>query len=563
VCPANALALRSYTMIDTALYKKILIGQKYITQQDAELADEFVRMQRGSFIEGLMEHDAMNRSTLGLALAEFYKTSFTDLATRVPTLEDLLRIPEQTAKKLRVVCVEVHEAEVLVATDDPPYKGLREILSPFFSGKNITISYALPDDVTQTLGLYQKELNTRFSAIIQRGARVAPELFEEVVRDAIQQRASDIHFEPQEEHALVRFRIDGALRHVGYIPKEYYEQMLNRVKIQANLRTDEHATPQDGAIRFNSEHFFVDLRVSIVPAIAGEKVVIRVLAQYVRGLTFADLGFSESQARVIEEVARKPFGMIVVSGPTGSGKTTTLYSLIKKLNTPEVNITTIEDPVEYRIIGANQLQVNLKTGLTFAKGLRAIVRQDPNIILVGEIRDIETAETAVNAALTGHLLFSTFHANDAASTIPRLLDMGIEPFLLSSTLELIVSQRLVRRICESCRTSYTEKVSLLPSASRGFFTGKHVTLFRGKGCARCNGSGYHGRASIVEMITITKSLRECIAKRPSASEVATLARKEGLRSMFEDGIDKALEGVTTLDEVVRLTTPPPTKRTAE
>jgi type II secretory ATPase GspE/PulE/Tfp pilus assembly ATPase PilB-like protein len=348
------------------------------------------------------------------------------------------------------------------------------------------------------------------------------------------------------------------LRLAGSVTMEYYENVLNRIKIQSNLRTDEHFSPQDGAIRFINKDSSVDLRVSIAPTLDGEKVVIRILAEYVKGLTFVDLGFSDYHIKLIEEASKKPFGMILVSGPTGSGKTTSLYALIKKLNTPEVNVTTIEDPVEYRMFGANQIQVNQKTNLTFAKGLRAIVRQDPNVILVGEIRDGETAETAVNAALTGHLLLSTFHANDAATSIPRLLEMNIEPFLLASTLELIIAQRLVRRVCESCRYGYKEKISAMKETfpqAKDYFAGTEITLYKGKGCSTCNGTGYKGRTAIVEMINVTRAIKELINNKPSSEEVWKLAKAEGAKSLFADGIEKVKMGVTTLEEVIRVASP--------
>jgi len=300
------------------------------------------------------------------------------------------------------------------------------------------------------------------------------------------------------------------------------------------------------------------MRVSVVPTVEGEKIVIRLLAQYIRGLNLFDLGLSKQNQELMESAARKPFGMILVTGPTGSGKTTTLYSLLKIINKPEVNITTIEDPVEYKVAEANQIQVNKRTNLSFAQGLRAIVRQDPDIILVGEIRDNETAEIAINAALTGHLLLSTFHANNAATAIPRLLDMGVEPFLLASTLEVIVAQRLVRRLCESCRYSYQEKISniekLIPNAKE-YFKEQTITLYKGKGCSACGGLGYKGRVGVFEIIKITPEIENLILKNPSNSKIWELAEKQGVRSLFHDGIKKVKNGVTSLEELLRVVSP--------
>ncbi|MBU1911395.1 Flp pilus assembly complex ATPase component TadA, partial [Patescibacteria group bacterium] len=309
-----------------------------------------------------------------------------------------------------------------------------------FTGE-ITFVYCPKASIDSIFKHYQKPLATRFQQIIDQEQKVAPEILEEILDDAIQLRASDIHFEPQEKIVIVRFRVDGVMHEAGRIPKEHYEGVLNRIKIDGNMRIDEHFSAQDGAIRHKTSVGPIDIRVSIVPIVDGEKVVMRILAEYVRHLTMTDLGFTQTNQEILTRASNKPFGMILTTGPTGSGKSTTLYALVKIRNAPDVNISTIEDPVEYKIAGINHIQVNNKAELTFAKGLRALVRQDPDILLVGEIRDGETADISVNAALTGHLLFSTLHANDAATAIPRLLDMDVEPFLLASTLEVIIGQR--------------------------------------------------------------------------------------------------------------------------
>ena len=286
----------------------------------------------------------------------------------------------------------------------------------------------------------------------------------------------------------------------------------------------------------------------------------RVLASYVRSLTLKDLGFSEQNQQILDEAAHKPFGMLLTTGPTGSGKSTTLYSLIIIRNTPDVNISTIEDPVEYKIAGINHIQANPEADLTFAKGLRALVRQDPDIILVGEIRDGETANIAVNAALTGHLLFSTLHSNDAATAIPRMLDMGVEPFLLASTLEVVIGQRLVRRICPQCRYSYGVKVGeaqhMFPGA-KNFFKGRgSVTFYKGKGCDACGHTGYRGRIGIHELLVVTPEIEELIISEATSTDINNLARKQGMKLMFEDGFDKAMAGHTTIEELMRVAAPP-------
>ena len=538
---------------------ELLQSQDYITAENAEQARTHEKEHAGNGLAYLRQEGIIDSGTLGLALAEHYGTSFTDIEARVPAYADLIRIPEATARTYTVAFVSELGDTVRVASSDPEQSGLLQALTPLFPGKQIHVTFAFSEPIVRLFSKYQKELNTRFAEIVKNDRRVAPELFDEIIKDALTLRASDIHFEAGAETALIRFRIDGLLRVAGTISREHYDNVLNRMKIQSNLRTDEHLTPQDGAIRFVSkEANAVDLRLSIVPTLDGEKAVIRVLAEYVEGLSFEALGFNEHHIALLEKTVQKPFGMILTVGPTGSGKTTTLYALIRRLNTPDVNITTIEDPVEYRMAGANQIQVNKKSELTFAKGLRAVVRQDPNIILVGEIRDPETAETAVNAALTGHLLLSTFHANNAATTIPRLLDMGIEPFLLASTIELIVAQRLARRICEPCRASYetprTELEKTYPSLV-GMFTGKNVTLYESRGCDSCNGTGYKGRISLVEMIAMTPGIKAMIGTHASAVDIQRVAREEGMRTLFEDGIDKALQGITTIGEVLRVAAP--------
>lgn len=384
-------------------------------------------------------------------------------------------------------------------------------------------------------------------------------MIDAILQDALTYRASDIHFEPQEKEVIVRFRVDGVLQEAGRIPREHYENILNRVKVLAHLRTDEHFSAQDGSIRYAHDDIAIDLRISIVPILDGEKIAIRLLHGYIRAFTLDNLGFSKADQVILINASQKPFGMILVTGPTGSGKTTTLYALLNILNRPGVNITTIEDPVEYKIAGANQIQVNLQTNLTFAKGLRSIVRQDPDIVLVGEIRDHETAEIAVNAALTGHLLLSTFHANDAATSIPRLLDMGVEPFLLTSTLEVVIAQRLVRKLCEKCRVeddvAQEELVKLLPSAKK-FFPDKRTTLLRSKGCAACGHTGYKGRIGIFEFIPVNEEMQNLILKNPSTQQIRDLARTQGARSLFEDGMLKVKEGITTIEEVLRVAEPP-------
>lgn len=548
--------------IDTKNIQEILIAGNYISEEDAKKAGDIAKKGDISFVDALLRDGIVNSDIVGQATAESLKVKYADLNSAAISADQVRKIPEEVAKKLRVVLFDdENEKEVIITTDNPIQEGLVKELQPLFSGKKISITYSLPDDISSFFVYYEKPLDTRFSKIIEESDRVAPEILEEIFDDAITYKASDIHFEPQAKVIVIRFRVDGVLHEAGRLPKEYYENVLNRIKVKSALRIDEHYAAQDGSLHYDGKNSIsVDMRTSIIPIVEGEKVVLRVLGSYVQGLTFNDLGLTPKNQEMLHEAVDKPFGMVLVVGPTGSGKTTTLYSLLKMLNTPDTNITTIEDPVEYKVQGLNQIQVNQVTGLTFVRGLRAIVRQDPDIILVGEIRDLETAEIAVNAALTGHLLLSTFHANDAATAIPRLLDMGIEPFLLSSTMNIIIAQRLVRKICDHCKMSVVKKPADFDTPQlkdvMKFLPAKNLTLYEGKKCESCGFTGYKGRTSIYEVIKITPTMQELIVKRPSANEMWALARKEGSKSVFEDGLEKVKNGVTTIEELIRIAPPP-------
>lgn len=542
--------------LDKENIKKILLDGNYVTKDDIEKAENYTKEYRGDFLEYLLMEGLINNDIIGQAIAESLNIPFSNLKAHQPSKEQVLKIPEDFARKTNCVLFSFNDSEIVIATDDPNQENLKIELEKLFPNTKIIITYASTEDIEEVFINYQKGLETVFQKIIESKGNIAPEILDQIFKDALQLKASDIHFEPQEKDVAIRFRIDGVLHEAGRIKKEYYENMVNRVKVQAKLRIDEHQSSQDGAIRHTEgDKQPVDLRVSIVPTLDGEKIVIRVLSTYVRDLTLTNIGLSEELQKQIIKSSKKPFGMILVTGPTGSGKSTTLYSLIKIINTRQINITTIEDPVEYKIEGINQIQANTQTNLTFAKGLRAITRQDPNIILVGEIRDTETADIAVNAALTGHLLLSTFHANNAVSAIPRFIDMGVESYLLSSTLELIISQRLVRRICDACKTSYEitganlEKIN--PILVK-YFTEKSLTLYKGKGCEVCSQTGFKGRIGIFEFLTISPELQDLLPKSPSTKEIFNLVRGQGFKTIFEDGIEKVKGGITTIEELLRV-----------
>ncbi len=383
-------------------------------------------------------------------------------------------------------------------------------------------------------------------------------LLDEIVETALNVGASDIHIEPTEHKMQVRLRIDGILQKFWEFDKNIEQSLIFKVKIASKLRTDEHFAPQDGRVHFKFKNDRgVDTRVSILPITHGEKVVVRLLTQEGRSFSLIDLGVEGKELEYVQKAYNKPYGTILTVGPTGSGKTTTLYAILKLLNKPEVNITTIEDPVEYNIEGVNHIQINTKANLTFASGLRSILRQDPNIVMVGEIRDGETARIATNAAMTGHLVLSTLHTNDAITTIPRLIDMGIEPFLIASTVNLIIAQRLARKLCPNCRTpyiisqnDYNNLALMRPDMASLLKVGEQ--FFREQGCNLCH-NGFKSRIGLYEILQVTESIRKNIMSNINIDQIYQQARREGLVLIVEDGIRKARAGVTSLSEVVRVT----------
>ncbi len=388
---------------------------------------------------------------------------------------------------------------------------------------------------------------------------------------AVFEKASDIHIEPQENSVVVRYRIDGVLHDVMTLPKVIQAAIAARIKVLSNLKIDEHRLPQDGRFKIEKDGYKFSLRVSTIPIFDGEKVVIRLLDESTKAMTLDELGFEKESFEVINRNIKKPHGMLLVTGPTGSGKSTTLYTVLSMLNTKSVNISTIEDPVEYRIVGANQMQVNPKIGLTFDVGLRALLRQDPNIIMIGEIRDRETAEEAVHAAMTGHIVFSTLHTNSSAAALPRLLDIGVEPYLIASTINAVLAQRLVRVICKDCQVAIKLDEVTIAGLSKQFHMDRllpvlvshgaapaktknlqDLKFYKGQGCDKCGHSGYKGRLGIHEILEVTPSVAQMIMEHKSAQEIQDMAEKEGMILMWEDGFIKALKGITTIDEIVRV-----------
>lgn len=386
--------------------KTLLLKEHYISDADAKDAEANSSDSDG-FVSYLIAQELLSKETLGQAIAEAYKLPYADMTRSSVSEKEALTVPEDIARDMRLVVARFSDLSIQLATDTPE-KIKPKVVKRLFPEKKIALAYTLPEYVDAKLDIYRQPLALRFTEIIANSDHIAPEIVDAIIEDALLLKASDIHFEPYHDSVKIRFRIDGTLREAGQIDRFYYENILNRVKVESGMRIDEHLVSQDGSMMRENSLGQVDLRVSLIPTVEGEKIVMRLLGSYVAGLTFNGIGFVDESKDVVERNVNKPFGMILVVGPTGSGKTTTLYSLLKMLDKPETNITTIEDPVEYKIAGINQIQVREQGNMTFARGLRSIVRQDPDVILVGEIRDTETAEIAVNAALTGHLLLSSF-----------------------------------------------------------------------------------------------------------------------------------------------------------
>lgn len=384
-------------------------------------------------------------------------------------------------------------------------------------------------------------------------------LFEKIMIYSHGIRASDVHLEPWKDHAIVRIRVDGILHDSFTLPVNVQRELVARLKILTSMRTDEHRGPQDGRFAFESPLGNVDVRASVLPDTSGEKAVLRLLSSQSHQLSLKDLGFSPEDLARVERAIHKPWGMILATGPTGSGKTTTIYAILEILNSREVNIATIEDPVEFEIAGANQSQVDHVAKLTFATGLRALLRQDPDIIMVGEIRDEETAKIAVNAAMTGHKLLSTLHTNNSATTIPRLIDMNVEPFLIASTFLCAIAQRLLRRVCDDCKSSITltrDEANKIFNAETvlALFGDKNasIKIAKANGCEKCTNTGYRGRVGIYEVLENSPKIQEMIAQRATSEEIQAQARKEGMTTVAEDGAKKILAGITTIEELARV-----------
>ncbi|MCK4473726.1 Flp pilus assembly complex ATPase component TadA [Candidatus Parcubacteria bacterium] len=562
--------------------KAFLLDSGSISKKQFESALEKAKKTNQQVSDVLVSDGLISQEKLIQLEAYILGIPFIDLEKEKVPLKILKIIPEPIARSHNIVAFRKKGNNIEVAMLDP--KDLRTI--EFI--KKTTSLKILPrlttsESIKNVLKQYQETLEAEFGDIIKKEAKGIKEedelkkaaeelpvirIVETLLKHAILQRASDIHIESLEKEVLVRYRIDGILHDAMTLPKTAASGIVARIKVLSNLKLDEHRLPQDGRFKIEAEDYKYSIRVSILPVFAGEKIVMRLLSETSKAFTLESLGLRGEALEKVQTNLRKPVGMILVTGPTGCGKTTTLYSMMEILNNPGVNISTIEDPIEYRMPRINQTQVRAKIGLTFASGLRSLVRQDPDIIMVGEIRDKETSNLAINAALTGHLVLSTLHTTNAAGTIPRLIDMKAEPFLISSTLNLILAQRLTRKLCKGkikyklsfseiknlkkyCDLDKINKILRENKLLKANQTLKDIPFYKPKPSKECS-EGYKGRLGIFEVLLITESIKELIVKRADSDQITEQAKKEGMLTMIEDGFIKAAQGITSIEEILRV-----------
>ena len=573
--------------------KKFLLDAELITEKDFDRAFKISQETNKKLGDVLVSQKLVEREKLTKFESYLLGIPFVNIEKENIAPEVLSIIPEQIARAHNIIAFRKRDNNLEVAMLDPEDLVTIEFIKKTNPLLKILPRLTTPEGIKNALRQYQKTLDIEFGDIIKIDPKVISDIekgsgfFEDkdelikasqelpiikvidtLLKHAILQKASDVHVEPLEKEVVVRFRIDGILHDVMTLPVLTASGIVARIKVLSNLKLDEHRLPQDGRFKIETEDYNYSVRVSVLPVFNGEKIVMRLLAENVKAQTLESLGFVGKVSEKIRSNLIRPTGMILITGPTGSGKTTTLYSMMGILNTPDVNISTIEDPIEYRMPRINQTQVNSKIGLTFASGLRALVRQDPNIIMVGEIRDSETASLAINAALTGHLVLSTLHTTEAAGAIPRLIDMKVEPFLISSTLNIIIAQRLVRKfhgdrekykltfaeldnLSKYCDLSNILDILKKEKILKGKATLKDVELYRPKP-SKDSTTGYKGRIGIVEALEVNDAMKELIVSKATTKDISNQAKKDGMRTMVEDGFVKAAQGLTSIEEVLRV-----------
>ncbi len=582
-------------LVEEGQLKAFITDAGLVSESKFDQAVKEARKQKKKVEDVLVAKNLINRDDLVRLKAYILGIPFVDL-TNVKVDPNVLRIiPEPVARENNIIAFRKNGNDLEVAMLDPEDLKTIEFIKKK-SNLRILPRLTSAKSIKNVLTQYQKSLKAEFGEFIEEEAKGIKEVAENkkgsekdekslekeareisiikivdsLLRHAILQRASDIHIEPMEKEVLVRYRIDGILRDAMTLPAVTKSGIVARIKVLSNLKLDEHRLPQDGRFKIETDDYKYSCRVSILPVFNGEKIVIRLLSENAKGYSFEQLGLYGEALERVESAVKKPVGIILVTGPTGSGKTTTLYSIMEVLNSPEVNISTVEDPIEYRMPRINQTQVNPKIGLTFAAGLRSLLRQDPDILMVGEIRDKETASLAMNAALTGHLVLSTLHTNSAAGAIPRLIDMGIEPFLLSSTLSLVLAQRLVRKLCGE-KMKYRLKPEEIKNLRKYVDLAKirkilleekiidrngkieNIDFYKPKGGKECP-DGYKGRIGIFEALLVSESIKELIQKGANSDEIQKRGESEGMNLMVEDGFLKAVRGITSIEEVLRVIT---------
>lgn len=547
---------------------EILIDIGAITEEQLEEGLKTSKRRGDILGETLLDLGFIDEKTLFKGLEYIYRIPYVDLSAIVIDKSTINSVTESLAKKHNLIPIKTEGNVLSLVMSDPlnfyavddvknssgkevdvagiaPVKAINAAIDRYFGGEVAEKAF---EDLRKEYSNFNLEDLSQISDSEVSNAPVV-RLINSILQRAIKANASDVHIEPMEDKLKIRYRIDGQLQEVMTSSMSVHPAIVTRIKIMGQMDIAEKRIPQDGRVDTTVDGKAVDLRISILPTVHGEKIVIRILGGSSGALERSQLGLSETNSILYDKIAGSPNGIILISGPTGSGKTTTLYSLLHEINQPNVNIITVEDPVEYRMEGVNQVQVNVKAGLTFASGLRSILRQDPDIVMVGEIRDSETAEIAIRASITGHLVLSTIHTNDAPSSVTRLVDMGIEPFLVASSLVGVVAQRLVRNICPRCKTAYR------PSHSEMLMLGmkEPANLYKGEGCGFCNFSGYKGRSGIHEILVMTKEIRELVNRRATLDQIQQMAKRQGTETLRESCTRLVLEGLTTVDEMLKVT----------
>ncbi len=539
---------------------------------------KLTEIQSGSTQEEILKKGNMvPEEKLVQAKAQLYNIPYIDLAVTPVAPAALSALPSEVAERFKVfpIGVDRKDKSLILAMSDPMDLSAIEFIEQK-TGYHVKPQAALPSQIEDFIETrYSSSLTQEVTAALKEvepekdkinsinaihGGFIREEKIAQIVSQildfAIKSRASDVHIEPQEKSTRVRYRIDGILQEKLSIPKELHDALISRIKILAGMKIDEKRVPQDGRFNFKGSEEEVDLRISSLPTTWGEKIVMRLLKKSGGVPDLPELGLRGRGLKNLQEAILRPHGIILICGPTGSGKTTTLYSIISKLNTSKVNIVTLEDPIEYKIPGVNQVQINPAVGLTFASGLKSFLRQDPNIILVGEIRDHETADLAIQASLTGHLVFSTLHTNDASGALPRLLDMGAEPYLLASSITCIVAQRVVRKIHTGCKEVYTPDPKVVEEIKKELGNlwqpQGEIKFYKGKGDPECGNSGYYGRIGLFEVVPASEKIGKLILERSSSGDIEKQAREEGMITLKQDGYLKVTEGISTVEEVLRV-----------